>query len=88
MRELIASVASILNDLETLKLLEKKNLDTSVEMDANTHKYVLIVSIQSDDDILSFYLEIFRTIRDKHGFGSMAPCEFKNGVATFKFFEQ
>ena len=63
MRELIASVASILNDLETLKLLEKKNLDTSVEMDANTHKYVLIVSIQSDDDILSFYLEIFRLVR-------------------------
>ena len=88
MRELITSVASILNDLGTLKLLEKKNLDTSLQIDVTTHKYVLIVSIQSDEDRYSFYLEMFQTIREKHGFGSMVPCGFKNGVATFKFFEQ
>ena len=64
MREIIKNVAEVISDLQTLNLLEKKNVTTTINIDEQTKKYILTVTVIVSEEILHLCLEMFQKLRD------------------------
>lgn len=60
MKQLIKSVAEVIADLQTLNLLEKKNVTTTVKLDEESLTVTVIVA----EEVLHLCLEMFKSLRD------------------------
>lgn len=60
MRELIKEVAEVIRDLQTLGLVEKKDVISKLKIDGETKKYVLEVCLSVPNEVAYFCLEEFK----------------------------
>lgn len=60
MKQLIKSVAEVIADLQTLNLLEKKNVTTTVNLVEESLTVTVIVA----EEVLYLCLEMFQSLRD------------------------
>ena len=63
MRGLIKNVAGVIGDLQTLNLLEEKNVTSTIELNEQTAKYILNVKVVGTVDVLELCLEMFQSLR-------------------------
>lgn len=87
MRELIKKVAEVIRDLQTLNLVEKKNVTTTIKIGDRPCKYILTVKVIAPEDTLDLCLEMFQKLR--HLGYQMAVKENNrcNGILSVCFYE-
>ena len=91
MRELIKNVAEVIRDLQTLNLLKKKNVTTTIKIDEQTKKYIVTVTVIVSEEILHVCLEMFQTLRN---YGYVMNVKENNrsnprhSILTVNFYEQ
>ena len=88
MRELIKNVAEVIRDLQTLNLLEKKNVTTTIELDEKTTKYILTVKVTATEDTRDLCLEMFQRLRVFGYLMRLKEHDRRNGILTLCFYER
>ena len=91
MRELIKSVAEVISDLQTLNLLKKKNVTTTINIDEQTKKYILTVEVIASEEVVHLSLEMFQKFRDYGYVINVKENNRKNPVYSIlavNFYEQ
>ena len=91
MRELIKSVAEVISDLQTLNLLEKKNVTTTINIDEQTKKYILTVEVIASEEVVHLSLEMFQKFGDYGYVMNVKENNRKNPVYSIlavNFYEQ
>lgn len=88
MRELIKNVAEVIRDLQTLNLLEKKNVTTTIELNEQTRKYILTVKVTATEDTLDLCLEMFQQLRDLGYLMGVKENNRRNGILSVCFYER
>ena len=70
MRKLIENVSAIINNLETIKLVEAENVTSSIflDSDGDVEKYVLNVRLEVSSVVLYLILEMFQDFCREEGF--------------------
>lgn len=88
MRELIKKVAEIIRDLETLNLVQKNNITTTLKIDENNYKYILTVRFTATDYIiLDLCQNMFQKLVRTGYTMSVTECHRADGVLSIAFFE-
>lgn len=91
MREIIKNVAEVIGDLQKVNLLEKKNVRSTINIDEQTKKYILTVTVIVSEEILHLCLEMFQKLRD---YGYVVNVKENNrndplnSILTVNFYEQ
>ena len=81
-------VAETIRDLQTLRLLEKKDITTTVELDEQTHKYKLTVNVTASTEvILDLCLESFQQIRQVGYIIGVKENNRKKWILSVSFYE-
>lgn len=89
MRELIQDVAGVIRDLVTLNLLDREDVDTSLNLNPKTKKYELAVTVSvANPEILFLCLDFFQELRAKRGHSMGVLDNDLCSTLTVEFYEQ
>lgn len=85
MREIIKNVAELISNLQTLNIIEKKDITTTIILDEQTKKYILTVTVIVSENISSLCLEMFQTLID---YGYVMSIDNLHTSISVKIYEQ